>query len=67
MYFLYPSSAWRVNLDISLNTIVSPSWNKLENIIQKGDTIVFKEISRFTREAENGYKKYMELMQKGII
>ena len=42
-------------------------WNKLEKIIQKGDTIVFKEISRFTREAENGYKKYMELMQKGII
>ena len=41
-------------------------WNKLEKIIQKGDTIVFKEISRFTREAENGYKKYMELMQKGI-
>ena len=31
------------------------------------DTIVFKEISRFTREAENGYKKYLELMQKGII
>ena len=41
-------------------------WNKLEKIIQKGDTIVFKEISRYTREAENGYKKYMELMQKGI-
>lgn len=41
-------------------------WNKLERILQKGDVIVFKDISRFTREAENGYKKYMELFNKGI-
>lgn len=41
-------------------------WQKLEKLLQNGDTIVFKDISRFTREAENGYKKYMELMNKGI-
>lgn len=41
-------------------------WNRLEKIIQSGDTIVFKDITRFTREAENGYTKYMELMSKGI-
>ena len=41
-------------------------WNKLERLVQSGDTIVFKDISRFTREAENGYKKYMELLEKGI-
>ena len=41
-------------------------WNRLEKIIQSGDTIVFKDITRFTREAENGYAKYMELMSKGI-
>lgn len=41
-------------------------WNKLEKILQPGDTIVFKDISRFTREAENGYAKYMELLNKGI-
>lgn len=41
-------------------------WNRLEKIIQFGDTIVFKDITRFTREAENGYAKYMELMSKGI-
>lgn len=40
-------------------------WNRLEKIIQSGDTIVFKDITRFTREAENGYAKYMELMSKG--
>ena len=41
-------------------------WNKLESILQAGDTVVFKDIYRFTREAENGYKKYMELLEKGI-
>lgn len=41
-------------------------WSKLEAIAQPGDTIVFKDISRFTREAEAGYQKYMELMNKGI-
>lgn len=41
-------------------------WNKLEKIVRSGDTIVFKDISRFTREAENGYIKYMELLNKGI-
>lgn len=41
-------------------------WQKLENNLHKDDTIIFKDISRFTREAENGYQKYMELMNKGI-
>lgn len=37
-------------------------WNTLESIVKSGDMIVFKDIMRFTREAENGYRKYMELM-----
>lgn len=41
-------------------------WQRLEKLLHKGDTIIFKDISRFTRESENGYKKYMELMEKGI-
>ena len=41
-------------------------WNRLEKNIQPNDTIVFKDITRFTRESENGYIKYMELMAKGI-
>lgn len=41
-------------------------WNRLEKLVQSGDTIVFKDISRFTREAEKGYSKYMELLEKGI-
>lgn len=41
-------------------------WKKVEQLAHKGDTIVFKDISRFTRETENGYRKYMELFEKGI-
>lgn len=41
-------------------------WQRLEKIVQPGDTVVFKDISRFTREAEAGYTKYMELMNKGV-
>lgn len=41
-------------------------WNKLESIVKSGDTIVFKDICRFTRQAEDGYKKYMELLDNGI-
>lgn len=41
-------------------------WQTLESILKTGDTIVFKDICRFTREVENGYNKYMELLEKGI-
>lgn len=41
-------------------------WKRLEKLVQPGDTIVFKDISRFTREANNGYNKYMELLERGI-
>ena len=41
-------------------------WKKIEQLAHEGDTIVFKDISRFTRETENGYKKYMELFDRGV-
>lgn len=41
-------------------------WFKIENDVRKGDTIIFKDISRFTREYENGYDKYMKLFNMGV-
>ncbi len=41
-------------------------FNKLDRLLQSGDTVVFKDLSRFTREAENGYMKYMEWLGRGI-
>lgn len=52
--------------DKSGSTFDRPDWNKLESKLHKGDTIVFKEISRFTRQAIEGYEKYMHLMNKGV-
>lgn len=52
--------------DVSGATFNRPDWKALEKILQEGDTIIFKEISRFTRQAEEGYDKYMSLMNKGI-
>ena len=53
--------------DVSGKSFVNRAeWNRLEKIVQPNDTIVFKDITRFTREAENGYQKYMELLQKGV-
>lgn len=42
-------------------------WNKLERSLHEGDTIIFKDISRFTREFENGFNKYMWLMNEKKI
>lgn len=41
-------------------------WASLERLLRPGDTIVFKDISRFTREAETGYEKYMSLLHENI-
>ncbi|WP_027217185.1 recombinase family protein [Butyrivibrio fibrisolvens] len=43
-----------------------PQFKKLDKLLQDGDTVVFKDLSRFTREAENGYKKYMEWLSRNI-
>ena len=62
------------NIDILLNLkddcsgkdFNRPNWIKLEKLLQKGDTIILKDISRFIRNTELGYNKYMELINKEI-
>lgn len=43
-----------------------PQFKKLDKLLRAGDTVVFKDLSRFTREVENGYKKYMEWLDRDI-
>ena len=43
-----------------------PQFKKLDKLLQAGDTVVFNDLYRFTWEAENGYKKYMEWLDRGI-
>ena len=52
--------------DTTGSTFERKEWVELESNLKQGDTIIFKEISRFTRQAEQGYQKYMELMNNGI-
>ncbi|NMM61180.1 recombinase family protein [Clostridium sp. P21] len=52
--------------DCTGSTFKRKEWEELEGNLKKDDTVVFKEISRFTRQAEEGYSKYMELMDKNI-
>ena len=52
--------------DASGKNFERPAWRELEQDVKPGDTIVFKDICRFTRECENGLKKYMALMSNGV-
>jgi len=52
--------------DCTGSTFNRPEWLKLERLLQEGDTVIFKEISRFTRQANEGYNKFIALMNKGI-
>lgn len=40
--------------------------NKLLKVVKTGDTIVFDSVSRMSRNAEEGFKLYEELYNKGI-
>lgn len=43
-----------------------PQFKKLDTLLQKDDTVVMKDISRFSRNAEDGYVKYMHWLNRGI-
>lgn len=43
-----------------------PEWNKLVKRIQPGDTIVFDEVSRMSRNAAEGFPLYKDLFKQNI-
>lgn len=43
-----------------------PSWLRLVARVKAGDTIVFDEVSRMSRDAEEGFQAYKDLYDKGI-
>lgn len=43
-----------------------PAWSKLYKKLTEGDTVIFDEVSRMSRNAEEGYNVYQELYQRGI-
>ena len=43
-----------------------PIWDKLINLVQSGDTIVFDSVSRMSRNATEGFQDYKKLYELGI-
>lgn len=43
-----------------------PEWTKLYNKLKSGDTVIFDEVSRMSRNAEEGFALYQELFNKNI-
>lgn len=43
-----------------------PAWNRLMKRVKTGDTIVFDEVSRMSRNAEEGFTAYQDLFSKGV-
>lgn len=41
-------------------------WNKLFKAVKPGDTIIFDSVSRMSRNADEGYKAYEDLYNRGI-
>lgn len=43
-----------------------PGWEKLMRAAKAGDTIIFDEVSRMSRNAEDGFNAYTELYDRGV-
>ena len=47
-------------------TLDRPAWGKLRKQLKAGDVVVFDEVSRMSRNAEEGFALYQELFEDGI-
>ena len=43
-----------------------PEWNKLYKKVKAGDTIIFDSVSRMSRNADEGFRVYEELYNRGV-
>ena len=43
-----------------------PVWKSLQGRLQSGDTVVFDEVSRMSRDAEEGFALYKTLYESGV-
>lgn len=43
-----------------------PGWLKLRKTLKPGDTVVFDQVSRMSRDAEEGFQVYQDLFNMGV-
>lgn len=63
---LYPTANIKSEIYTGRRTEGRAVWNLLYKEIKTGDTIVFDEVSRMSRNAKEGFKLYKELFAKGV-
>lgn len=47
-------------------TLDRKGWQKLYKTVSEGDTIIFDEVSRLSRNAKEGFEVYQDLYEKGV-
>ncbi len=62
----FPSAVIITEDGVSGCTLDRPAWKKLRKQLKAGDTVVFDEVSRMSRNAEEGFALYEELYNEGI-
>ena len=62
---MYPSAVI-ITEEYTGTTTNRPKFKNLLSVIEPGDTIVFDEVSRMSRNAKEGYELYQELYKKGV-
>ena len=61
----YPE-AFILSEEYTGKTMDRPVWSKLYPKLREGDVVVFDEVSRMSRDAEEGFRVYQELYERGV-
>lgn len=62
----YDSNALIIQEKFTGATLDRPEWKKLMKVIKTNDTIIFDEVSRMSRNADEGFEEYQRLFEMGV-
>lgn len=62
----YDRDALMIQEKYSGTTLDRPEWNKLMKVIKSADVIVFDEVSRMSRNADEGFEEYERLFNMNV-
>lgn len=62
----YDKNAIIISEHFTGTKIDRPEWNKLYRILKPNDVVIFDEVSRMSRNADEGFSLYKELFEKGV-
>ncbi len=63
---VYPDADIRQEVFTGAQKEGRKQWQRLCQIVQEGDTVVFDSVSRMSRNAEEGFETYQNLYAKGV-